>query len=167
MPGSELAGDTGGGSHVDTRRTAEEETLFAQQPIDASHRFLVLNETGIVDGRALKIGSDAAGADALGDRAIAYHLQRAGTDVTVECAAARTQLATLLGDCTSFAAHKRWVSPCVRSRSCLRCVMLASTGLIYPVWAMVAMAASVTAIFIDSLWQRLTLFFDTVLSVKD
>jgi hypothetical protein len=45
--------------------------------------------------------------------------------------------------------------------------MLASTGLIYPVWAMVAMAASVTAIFIDSLWQRLTLFFDTVLSVKD
>lgn len=44
---------------------------------------------------------------------------------------------------------------------------LASTGLIYPVWAMVAMAASVTAIFINSLRQRPALFFDTVASVTD
>ncbi len=46
-------------------------------------------------------------------------------------------------------------------------IPLASTGLIYPVWAMVAMAASVTAIFINSLWQRPALFFDTVASVGD
>ena len=46
-------------------------------------------------------------------------------------------------------------------------IPLASTGLIYPVWAMVAMAASVTAIFINSLWQRPALFFDTVASVSD
>jgi Cu+-exporting ATPase len=44
-------------------------------------------------------------------------------------------------------------------------IPLATTGLIYPVWAMVAMAASVTAIFVNSLWQRPALFFDAVASV--
>lgn len=41
----------------------------------------------------------------------------------------------------------------------------AATGLVYPVWAMVAMAASVTAIFFNSLWGRPRLFFDAILSV--
>jgi heavy metal translocating P-type ATPase len=41
----------------------------------------------------------------------------------------------------------------------------AATGLIYPVWAMAAMAASVTAIFFNSLWGRPALFFDAVMSV--
>ena len=44
-------------------------------------------------------------------------------------------------------------------------IPLAATGLIYPVWAMVAMAVSVTAIFINSLWGRPQLFFDAILSV--
>jgi heavy metal translocating P-type ATPase len=44
-------------------------------------------------------------------------------------------------------------------------VPLAATGLIYPVWAMAAMAASVTAIFFNSLWGRPRLFFDAILSV--
>ena len=41
----------------------------------------------------------------------------------------------------------------------------AATGLLYPVWAMVAMAASVTSIFLNALWGRPSLFFDAVLSV--
>jgi cation transport ATPase len=41
----------------------------------------------------------------------------------------------------------------------------AATGLVYPVWAMVAMAASVTSIFVNTLWGRPSLFFDAVLSV--
>jgi heavy metal translocating P-type ATPase len=41
----------------------------------------------------------------------------------------------------------------------------ATTGLVYPVWAMVAMAASVTSIFVNALWGRPSLFFDAVLSV--
>ncbi len=41
----------------------------------------------------------------------------------------------------------------------------ASTGLVYPVWAMIAMALSVTTIFINSLWGRPALFFDAILSV--
>ncbi|MCP5412083.1 MAG: cation-translocating P-type ATPase [Alphaproteobacteria bacterium] len=44
-------------------------------------------------------------------------------------------------------------------------VPLAATGLIYPVWAMVAMVASVTAIFVNSLWGRPGLFFNAILSV--
>jgi heavy metal translocating P-type ATPase len=44
-------------------------------------------------------------------------------------------------------------------------VPLAATGLVYPVWAMAAMAISVTAIFFNSLRGRPRLFFDAVLSV--
>ena len=44
-------------------------------------------------------------------------------------------------------------------------IPLAATGLIYPVWAMLAMAVSVTAIFLNSLWGRPRLFFDAILSV--
>jgi P-type Cu+ transporter len=44
-------------------------------------------------------------------------------------------------------------------------VPLAATGLVYPVWAMAAMAISVTAIFLNSLWGRPSLFFQAVLSV--
>jgi P-type Cu+ transporter len=41
----------------------------------------------------------------------------------------------------------------------------AATGLVYPVWAMVAMAASVTSIFVNSLGGRPSLLFDAVTSV--
>ncbi len=41
-------------------------------------------------------------------------------------------------------------------------IPLAATGLIYPVWAMVAMATSVTAIFINSLTGHAGLFFGAV-----
>ena len=44
-------------------------------------------------------------------------------------------------------------------------IPLAATGLIHPVWAMVAMAVSVTAIFINSLWGSPRLFFDAIQSV--
>ncbi|MDP8986827.1 MAG: cation-translocating P-type ATPase [Actinomycetota bacterium] len=41
----------------------------------------------------------------------------------------------------------------------------ATTGLIYPVWAMVAMAASVTTIFVNSIGGRPSLLFDAISSV--
>lgn len=44
-------------------------------------------------------------------------------------------------------------------------IPVATTGLIYPVWAMLAMAVSVTAIFVNSLWGRPRLFFDAIQSV--
>ena len=44
-------------------------------------------------------------------------------------------------------------------------IPLATTGLVYPVWAMVAMALSVSSIFVNSLWGRPRLFFEAILSV--
>jgi len=44
-------------------------------------------------------------------------------------------------------------------------IPLAATGLIHPVWAMVAMAASVTSIFVNSLSGRSQLFFGAVRGV--
>ena len=44
-------------------------------------------------------------------------------------------------------------------------IPIAATGLLYPVWAMAAMAVSVTAIFANSLWGRRALLFDAVRSV--
>lgn len=41
----------------------------------------------------------------------------------------------------------------------------AATGLVYPIWGMVAMAASVTSIFINSLWSRGTYFFQAIRTV--
>ncbi|MCW8308068.1 cation-translocating P-type ATPase [Acidiphilium sp. PA] len=44
-------------------------------------------------------------------------------------------------------------------------ILLAATGLVQPVWAMVAMAVSVTAIFINSLGGNPRLFFDAIASI--
>ncbi len=44
-------------------------------------------------------------------------------------------------------------------------VPLAATGLVYPIWALAAMAASVSLIFLNSLWGRPGIFFDAILSV--
>ncbi len=44
-------------------------------------------------------------------------------------------------------------------------IPIAATGLVYPVWGMVAMAASVTAIFINSLWGRSAYFFEAIRAV--
>ncbi len=44
-------------------------------------------------------------------------------------------------------------------------VPLATTGLVYPVWAMVAMIASVSRVFANSLWGRLSLLTEAVRSV--
>ncbi|MGH8680936.1 MAG: heavy metal translocating P-type ATPase [Burkholderiales bacterium] len=44
-------------------------------------------------------------------------------------------------------------------------VPLAATGLVHPIWAMAAMAVSVTLIFLNSLRGRPRIFFDAILSV--
>jgi len=41
----------------------------------------------------------------------------------------------------------------------------AATGLVYPIWGMVAMAASVTSIFFNSLWGRGAYFFEAIRGV--
>jgi P-type Cu+ transporter len=41
----------------------------------------------------------------------------------------------------------------------------AAAGLVYPIWGMVAMAAGVTTIFINSLWGRGASFFQAIKTV--
>ena len=41
----------------------------------------------------------------------------------------------------------------------------AATGLVYPIWGMVAMAASVTSLFINSLWGHGAYFFEAIKTV--
>ena len=93
-----------------------------------------------------------------------------GTDIAIECADI-----IVLGDQLGAVHVARQISK--RSyRKMLQNVVLAfmfngigipiaATGLIYPVWAMAAMAVSVTAIFFNSLWGKPSLFFDAILSV--
>src|SRR5439155_22729623 len=44
-------------------------------------------------------------------------------------------------------------------------IPVAATGLVDPIWAMLAMAVSVTAIFINSLWGRPSWFTNALLTV--
>jgi len=44
-------------------------------------------------------------------------------------------------------------------------VPLATTGLVHPVWSMIAMALSVTSLFVNSLWGRPSLLFGAIRSV--
>ncbi len=44
-------------------------------------------------------------------------------------------------------------------------IPLAATGVVHPIWGMVAMAASVTTIFINSLWGRGSYFFEAIKTV--
>ncbi len=44
-------------------------------------------------------------------------------------------------------------------------IPLAATGVVHPIWGMVAMAASVTTIFINSLWGRGAYFFEAIKTV--
>ncbi len=44
-------------------------------------------------------------------------------------------------------------------------IPLAATGLVNPIWAMVAMAVSVTAIFLNSLWAQPGLFLGAIMNV--
>ena len=44
-------------------------------------------------------------------------------------------------------------------------IPIAATGMIYPIWAMAAMAVSVTSIFFNSLWGKPSLFFDAIMGV--
>ena len=56
-------------------------------------------------------------------------------------------------------------SQLAQNRLVQRGIPLAATGLVYPVWAMIAMAASVTAIFINSIGTRPSLLFHAIGSV--
>ena len=93
-----------------------------------------------------------------------------GTDIALESAdiiLLRSQLTLLLRACEISSRSYRKMVQNVALAFCFNGIgiPLAATGLIYPVWAMVAMAVSVTAIFINSLWGNPSLFINAISSV--
>jgi len=93
-----------------------------------------------------------------------------GTDIAID-AADVIILSNRLGALLEARRISRWSYRKMVQNVCLAIafngigVPLAATGLVYPVWAMAAMAVSVTAIFINSLRDRPRIFFDAILSV--
>ncbi len=93
-----------------------------------------------------------------------------GTDIAIDAADVIILNARLHGVLDAYAISRR------SYRKMLQNIMLAfllngigvpvaASGLIYPVWAMIAMAGSVTAIFINSLTGHANLFFGAVSGV--
>lgn len=94
----------------------------------------------------------------------------AGTDIAIESADIIVMADRLTAIYDAYAIS-RWGYRKMRQNVTLAFLFngigipLAATGLIHPVWAMVAMAASVTAIFLNSLWGRGELLTDAIRSV--
>jgi len=94
----------------------------------------------------------------------------AGTDVAIESAdvIVMTDRLTAIHEAYEIS---RWGNRKMRQNVALAFLFngvgipIAATGLLHPVWAMVAMAASVSSIFVNSLWGRGELFTDTIRSV--
>lgn len=93
-----------------------------------------------------------------------------GTDIAIEAADVILLNARLTGVLTAYEISRRGYRKMVQNITLAFLfngigIPVAATGLIYPVWAMVAMAASVTAIFFNSLKGRSGLFFGAVSGV--
>lgn len=94
----------------------------------------------------------------------------AGTDIAIESADVIVMAERLPAIYDAYAIS-RWGYRKMRQNVALAFlfngigIALATTGLIPPVWAMVAMAASVTSIFVNSLWGRGALFTEAIRSV--
>ncbi|MDE2223810.1 MAG: cation-translocating P-type ATPase [Xanthomonadaceae bacterium] len=93
-----------------------------------------------------------------------------GTDIAIDSADVIILNTRLAGVLDAYAISRRGYRKMVQNITLAFLfngigIPAAATGLIYPVWGMVAMAASVTAIFINSLWGQPQLFFDAVGSV--
>ena len=93
-----------------------------------------------------------------------------GTDIAIESAdiiLLRSELALLLRARQISRTSYRKMVQNVSLAFCFNGIgiPLAATGLLYPVWAMVAMAVSVTAIFVNSLWGRPSLFINAISTV--
>ncbi|MBU6469194.1 MAG: cation-translocating P-type ATPase [Gammaproteobacteria bacterium] len=90
-----------------------------------------------------------------------------GTDIAIDSADVIILNTRLAGVLDAYAISRRGYRKMVQNIALAFLfnglgVPVAATGIIYPVWAMIAMAGSVTAIFINSLWGQPQLFFGAV-----
>ncbi|MBN8735957.1 MAG: cation-translocating P-type ATPase [Xanthomonadales bacterium] len=93
-----------------------------------------------------------------------------GTDIAIDSADVIILNTRLTGVLDAYAISRRGYRKMVQNITLAFLfngigVPVAALGIIHPVWAMIAMAGSVTAIFINSLWGQPQLFFGAVESV--
>ena len=157
----------------DNRRAAER--VAAELGIDEVHAGVLPNEKAEVirslqrHGRVAMVGDGINDAPSLMQADVGLAMG-AGTDIAIESADI-----VIVGDRLGAILTAREISRYAYRKTKQNVTLaflfngigipVATTGLVYPVWAMVAMALSVTTIFVNSLWGRPSLFFDAIMSV--
>jgi len=143
--------------------------------IDAVHAGVLPAEKAEIVRRLQQQGKVAMVGDGINDapalmQADVGIAMGSGTDIAIESAdivilGTRLGLIRLARDISRYSYRKMvqnvWLAFAFNGIG----IPVAATGLVDPIWAMLAMAVSVTAIFINSLWGRPALFVDAILSV--
>ncbi|MFN2504726.1 MAG: heavy metal translocating P-type ATPase [Acidimicrobiales bacterium] len=157
----------------DNRRAAER--VAAQLGIEEVHAAVLPNEKADVvralqrHGRVAMVGDGINDAPSLMQADVGVAMG-AGTDIAIESAdivIVGNRLASILRarEISRYAYRKTKQNVTLAFLFNGIGIPVATTGLVYPVWAMVAMALSVTTIFVNSLWGRPSLFLDAIMSV--
>jgi heavy metal translocating P-type ATPase len=149
--------------------------IAAEAGIDEVHAGLLPHEKAALVRELQRVGNVAMVGDGINDapalmQANVGIAMGAGTDIAIDSADIII-LNNRLGAVVTARDVSRWSYRKMVQNVCLAVmfngigVPLAATGLVYPIWAMAAMAVSVTAIFFNSLRGRPRIFFDAILSV--
>lgn len=151
------------------------EWVAAEVGIDIFHAGILPGEKSAIvrdiqkSGRVAMVGDGINDAPALMQADVGIAMG-AGTDIAMESADIILVNNQLMSVVRAMEISKRSYSK-TRQNVALAFIFngvgipIAATGLLYPVWAMAAMALSVTSIFTNSLWGRPALLFQAVLSV--
>ncbi len=149
--------------------------IATEAGIDEVHAGLLPHQKAALIRELQRVGNVAMVGDGINDapalmQANAGIAMGAGTDIAID-AADIIVLNNRLEAVVTAREVSRWSYRKMVQNVCLAVlfngigVPLAATGLVYPIWAMAAMAVSVTLIFFNSLRGRPRIFFDAILTV--